>query len=58
MKRAEFVKISINDPKKGAKILRAKARVLESCRNVTTTAKALSETLFITDRTIFNDCKK
>ena len=58
MKRSEFVQLAISDPKKGAKILRANARQLEATRNVTKTAEVLSRTLFVTDRTIFSDCKK
>lgn len=58
MKRSEFVKLAINDPKAAAAILKAQAKKLEKCRKVTETAKSISNILFITDRTVFNDCKK
>lgn len=58
MKRSEFIQLSINDPKKGAAILKAKAKRLEKCRRITETAKNLGDILFVTDRTIFSDCKK
>jgi hypothetical protein len=58
MKRAEFIKIAINDPKKGAEILRTQAKELEGCKKVMRVAETLSKTLFISDRTVFRDCKK
>jgi hypothetical protein len=58
MKRDEFVKIAINDPKKAAKILRQTAKEFESCKGVTKTAAIIQKTLFVSERTVFNDCKK
>ena len=58
MKRSEFIQTAINNPKKAADILQANAKKLKKCKNVTSVAKALSETLFISDRTVFRDCKK
>jgi hypothetical protein len=58
MKRDEFVKMAINDPKKAARVLKNQAYQLERTTGVTKVARALSKTLFITERTVFNDCKK
>lgn len=58
MKREDFVKIAINNPKKGAKILEEAAQKLRSCKNVTKTAEVISDTIFISDRTVFRDAKK
>jgi hypothetical protein len=58
MNRADFIKIAIDNPEEAARILRAKANKLASCKNVSKTADVLSNTLFISSRTIFRDCKK
>jgi preprotein translocase subunit SecY len=58
MKRDEFVKLAINDPKRAARVLNKKAKELSGCRKVTKTADVLSDILFVTERTIFSDCKK
>lgn len=58
MNRKDFIQIAINDPKKAAKILRTKANKLENSKNITEVARNVSKTLFISDRTVFRDCKK
>ena len=58
MNRDEFVKLGINNPDLAAKLLKSKAMQLSKCRNVTKTAEILSNILFVSDRTIFRDCKK
>jgi hypothetical protein len=58
MKRDEFVKKCVSNPKEAARILKNKAEKLESCKKITDTSKVLSEILFISDRTVFRDCKK
>lgn len=58
MKRKEFIELAINSPEKAAKILSANARKLKQCRSVSKTTDILSRILFISDRTIFRDCKK
>ena len=58
MKRSDFIKLTINNPQKGAEVLKAQARKLEKCKGVTETVNNLSDILFVTDRTVFRDCKK
>lgn len=56
--RKTFVQAAIDNPKVGAKILAKKQRQLSKCKNTAQVVKVLSETLCITERTIYNDyCK-
>jgi len=54
-KRKEFVKRIIDNPIKGAKELRDLATGLENCKNTYDVIFALSEMLFLSERTIRND---
>ena len=58
MKRHEFIKLAIRDPLKASEIMKCQADNLKKSRNVSQTADVLSKSLFISDRTVFRDCKK
>jgi hypothetical protein len=58
MRRDEFVKLAINNPKDAANILRCQAEEFERSKRITKIVEVISKTLFITDRTVYNDCKK
>lgn len=57
-KRANFIKICFDNPKKGADILRNLAIGLENCRNSKDVNFALQEILFKSESTIWNDYAK
>jgi hypothetical protein len=54
-KRQAFVKRVIDNPGKGAEELEKIAKGLRNCKNVYDTIFALSEILFLSERTIRND---
>lgn len=58
MKRNEFVQLAINDPCKAAEILKKQAAELKNCKKTNQTVRRISKILFISERTIFRDCKK
>jgi len=58
MIRSEFVKIALDNPKKAAKLLRAQARKLEKAKGIIKINDAISETLFISQRSVYRDCSK
>jgi hypothetical protein len=57
-KRSEFVKRVLDDPKKGAKELKEIALGLENCKNTYDVIYALSEMLYLSERTITRDYKR
>jgi len=57
-KRQEFIKRVIDDPKKGAEELRELAIGLENCKDTYDVIFALSEMLYLSERTITNDYKR
>lgn len=58
MKRHEFIKLAIRDPQQASDILKNQAEALKKSKNVCQTADVLSRALYISDRTVFRDCKK
>jgi hypothetical protein len=56
--REEFVKLAINKPQEAAKILKIKAKALEKSHRIGDTTKVLSETIFVSERTLFLDLAK
>ena len=57
-KRQEFVKRTIDNPKKVANEIREIAIGLENCKNTYDVIYALSEMLYLSERTITNDLKR
>ncbi len=57
-KRAEFVQKTFKNPKNGAEILRKMAIGLENTKNASDTVYALSEILYLSERTIVRDLVK
>lgn len=54
-KRVMFVKLAINDPKKGALRLRQLAKSLENTKNTSDTVFALTQILGVSEKTIIRD---
>lgn len=54
-KRVLFVKLAINDPKKGALRLRQLAKSLENTKNTSDTVFALTQILGVSEKTIIRD---
>lgn len=54
-KRADFIRLCINDPKKGAKQLEGMAHSLSACRTSSDVIHALSEIMHLSYRTIERD---
>lgn len=54
--RKEFVRLSLNDPKKAAEIISEKAAIIESSTRSSEVVKTLSELLYLSEKTIYLDC--
>lgn len=57
-KRKIFVRLAFNNNKEAAWQLRSLALGLENCRNTKDIAYALSEILYLSEATLFNDYSK
>lgn len=53
--RVNFVKLSINNPKEGAKKLMELAKGLENTKNTSDTVYALTQILGVSEKTIMRD---
>lgn len=53
--RKQFVKLSVNDPKAAAAILRRKAKGLENCKTTIDVLEALKDILYLKGGTLEND---
>jgi hypothetical protein len=59
MKERElFVKLAMNDPVRAAKVLRQHATKLEKSKRVKEIVDAVMSTIFIGEKTMYNDLKK
>lgn len=53
--RKAFIQLAIDNPVEAADILRKRANELSKCKNTTQSICKISECLFLSDRTIYND---
>jgi hypothetical protein len=56
--REIFVKLAMNDPVKAAKLLRQHADKLEKSERVKEITDAVMSTIFVSEKTLYNDLKK
>lgn len=55
LRRMNFARLAVNNPKKAANLLRSWARGLENCKNTADVIYALAQILFLSTRTIERD---